>query len=1006
MSVCVFSVLKELGRLTARRGRLLAAGVLLTAIPGVAQNSLPAPGTVTAGAGVTANRGSAAASVARGSTSETPPVLSPAEIAARLALSKTVNRATPIPDGPLQTILPPTTPPALPPVFSATNSAVPQASTDFVFQKTHRFTAAEAGTGTSTVGESSLGGLPGGQTILYTSNWFAAISTNGGNSFSYVNPYTTFPSINRGFCCDQVVQSVPSRNMVVWALQYVKDNTSGTLRIAVGVGGAVAANTWTYYNFNPQDLGFASGNWFDFPNLSVSSNYLYVTSNVFKTNGDAFSGAMVLRIPLGQLAVGGTVDYEYLTFTSVGSVRCAEGATTTAYCGVHLASNKVRIFRWDDGDPTIFWDDVQLSGFTYLSSGKATSPDGSNFAGDSDSRILGSWVSNGVIGLMFNAQQDSRFPFPYTIVARFSQSSRALLTQEPIWNPSFAFLYPAIGVNNAGNLAGVIAYGGGPLYPNEAAFIVDDLHPTFVPLESYQFTTGNRGPGDDRWGDFFSSRRSTSSPGTWIGGGYELRNGDTSSSVVQTFASFGRARDFPATSPLTIGTPDSLVTGIVGQPYSPTTISASGGTPPYAWSATGLPANLSIAAGTGVISGVANSAGTSSVTVKVTDAAAGSATKNYSLTINTAPAPTITGPAALQNGTVGQSYPAISIIAAGGTPPYTWSVTGLPANLSIGVNSGVISGTPTIAGAFNVIVKVTDAGFATATKAYSLTINTTPNGPAITGPNSLTNGTANQPYPPTTVTATGGNVPYTWSATGFPPNIAINPSTGAISGTPASNGVFSVIVKVTDAALATDSKTYTLTIGSTGGVVLGIGSGSAGPGQSIEVPISLTTLSGLQPAGFQADASFDSQKLSYVSSRIGPELTNANKSLSTSVQSNNDVRFLGIGLNQSTIANGTMAFVTFKLSSNFPAGTSTTVTLKNCQCTDVNSLLLTTSCGTGSITAGCTCDANGDSNLNVADVQFVINQVLNGTVSTCHSGGVNVADVQRVINAVLGLGCN
>jgi hypothetical protein len=51
------------------------------------------------------------------------------------------------------------------------------------------------------------------------------------------------------------------------------------------------------------------------------------------------------------------------------------------------------------------------------------------------------------------------------------------------------------------------------------------------------------------------------------------------------------------------------------------------------------------------------------------------------------------------------------------------------------------------------------------------------------------------------MTATGGVAPYTWTATGLPSGLTINPSTGLISGTPGptSNGTFSsVVVTVTD----------------------------------------------------------------------------------------------------------------------------------------------------------------------------------------------------------------
>ncbi|WP_223837641.1 S8 family peptidase [Streptomyces venezuelae] len=61
----------------------------------------------------------------------------------------------------------------------------------------------------------------------------------------------------------------------------------------------------------------------------------------------------------------------------------------------------------------------------------------------------------------------------------------------------------------------------------------------------------------------------------------------------------------------------------VSYQYDPVRLqmSASGGTAPYGWSATGLPTGLTINATTGLISGVARGAGTRTVTVTATDAA-------------------------------------------------------------------------------------------------------------------------------------------------------------------------------------------------------------------------------------------------------------------------------------------------------------------------------------------------------------------------------------------------
>ena len=72
-------------------------------------------------------------------------------------------------------------------------------------------------------------------------------------------------------------------------------------------------------------------------------------------------------------------------------------------------------------------------------------------------------------------------------------------------------------------------------------------------------------------------------------------------------------------NPLTIN-PFVPVVGVQGQPYSQQ-LSASGGNLPYTWSASGLPAGLSIDPNTGLISGTPTTAGLVNVTVSVTDTA-------------------------------------------------------------------------------------------------------------------------------------------------------------------------------------------------------------------------------------------------------------------------------------------------------------------------------------------------------------------------------------------------
>jgi hypothetical protein len=71
----------------------------------------------------------------------------------------------------------------------------------------------------STVGEPSV--AVNKDVIMYTGNWYAARSLDAGKTFKYIDPFTTFPDPpNLSFCCDQVLNYLPSIDTFVWLLQY------------------------------------------------------------------------------------------------------------------------------------------------------------------------------------------------------------------------------------------------------------------------------------------------------------------------------------------------------------------------------------------------------------------------------------------------------------------------------------------------------------------------------------------------------------------------------------------------------------------------------------------------------------------------------------------------------------------------------------------------------------------------------------------------------------------
>ena len=246
----------------------------------------------------------------------------------------------------------------------------------------------------------------------------------------------------------------------------------------------------------------------------------------------------------------------------------------------------------------------------------------------------------------------------------------------------------------------------------------------------------------------------------------------------------------------------SLPGGQVSVPYS-ASLTATGGVLPYTWSvASGsLPAGLSLTSnpdGTATISGTPMTLGNSTFTLQVADSESPPATGTSSmLSISIEGFVTITN-MSLPNGNVAVFYDS-QLVATGGTPPYTWSLTSgsgpLPPGLSLTPATGVISGTPTTTGSYPITVQVSDSERppVTATGSFTITIDTTPQLQVMTS--SLLVGTQGVLYTDT-LAATGGVPPYSWSLSAGPLPAGLTLSgTGIISGTPTASGSFPITVK-------------------------------------------------------------------------------------------------------------------------------------------------------------------------------------------------------------------
>jgi hypothetical protein len=187
--------------------------------------------------------------------------------------------------------------------------------------------------------------------------------------------------------------------------------------------------------------------------------------------------------------------------------------------------------------------------------------------------------------------------------------------------------------------------------------------------------------------------------------------------------------------PIITVNPATLPNGSVGTPYNQT-VSASGGTAPYAFSVSSgaLPGGLILNAATGAITGTPTTAGTFTFSITATDVNGCAGTRAYTITISSPGCPAITlSPTTLPPGLVPTPY-SQSVTASGGTAPYTYTIASgaLPTGLLLSPATGLISGAPVVAGIFTFTIRATDGSGCAGARLHTLAIVAAPAPPAVT----------------------------------------------------------------------------------------------------------------------------------------------------------------------------------------------------------------------------------------------------------------------------------
>ena len=235
---------------------------------------------------------------------------------------------------------------------------------------------------------------------------------------------------------------------------------------------------------------------------------------------------------------------------------------------------------------------------------------------------------------------------------------------------------------------------------------------------------------------------------------------------------------------------------------------ATGGTGTLVYTLTSVP-GLNFNAGTRTLSGTPNTAGTTTLTYRVTDANGASTNATFTVIVSDGLALSASGN---QNYTRGTAITALQLPAAtGGTEPLTYTLTGpgdgnLPGGLTFGTRT--LSGTPSTADTTTLTYRVSDANGASTTATFMVTVNASLTLTASGNQNyTLDTAITGLPLPE----ATGGTAPLTYTLTSVP-GLDFDPGTRTLSGTPDMAATTTLTYAVTDTNGASTTATFMVTV--------------------------------------------------------------------------------------------------------------------------------------------------------------------------------------------------
>ena len=344
-----------------------------------------------------------------------------------------------------------------------------------------------------------------GDIVFFTGNWYASVSVDGGKTFKYIDPNSMAQSDDpQGvtFCCDQVVNYMPSIDTFVWLMQYGPQSGDNIQRLAFAQTADVKTGKWRIFDITTQMLEIP-GFFMDFPDLAVGAGYLYMTTNCFGPDGQTV-GSAVVRISLdsiaqGQPAVEKFVSMDFFAF------RVAQNCGDTAYFASHKDTSTLAVFSWPEDHAAPTPNEVAVARWIGTNGYISRTPDGRRWLDRADPRMTGATVAGSELWFCWSVDADSNHrPKPFVQMARIKIPDLTLIENVNLFDADSAICYGALSTN-ANNDIGVSYMIGGAVFPSPVVGLMTGDRKSVVAAK------GDRSPvPDDQghfdWGDFLTVR--------------------------------------------------------------------------------------------------------------------------------------------------------------------------------------------------------------------------------------------------------------------------------------------------------------------------------------------------------------------------------------------------------------------------------------------------------------------------------------------------------------------